>query len=243
MPTYAIWATLGMIAASIVRSREVARLGYDSDPRHGWVGLGAMIGAVVGSKAGLVLFGPLSAAADVWSSILSLDFEGKTVLGAIAGGWVSVEITKALLGISRSTGDGFAEALLVGQGIGRIGCLMHGCCYGAPTSLPFAVSMSGPLDHPIPRHPVQLYESMLVLLLALYIRSLRGANLPEGHRFRRAVAGYALIRALLDPLRGDGRAMWGPLSAVQWACLLFAAAISAPMLARERQGRVSPGGR
>jgi phosphatidylglycerol:prolipoprotein diacylglycerol transferase len=230
LPTYALWVGLAFVVAWRLRSVEVARLGYDRDPRQAWVGLGAMVGAMVGAKLGLVLFGPWSAVREVWAALLSLDFTGKTVLGGILGGWVGVEIAKACLGIRTSTGDGFALPLLVGQAIGRLGCLFEGCCYGIAWQGPWAVPMHGTL-----RHPVQLYEAALDLLLAAWLFSQRRRAWPAGHAFRRAVVGYALVRAALDPLRADGRQMWGPLSLVQWACLLFALIVGGGVWWRERR--------
>lgn len=203
-----------------IRARAVRRLGYDHDPRHVWVGAGALLGAIVGAKVGLVLFGPW-VLQDVGRTLLSFDFTGKTVLGGIAGGWAGVEVAKWLVGIRASTGDGFAVALLVGQAIGRLGCLLEGCCFGVPWDGPWAVVLAGR-----PRHPVQLYEAALDTVLALWLVSVRDGRWPAGHVFRRAVVGYAAVRMVLDPLRDDGRWMVGPLSAVQWACLAVAVGLS-----------------
>jgi phosphatidylglycerol:prolipoprotein diacylglycerol transferase len=133
-----------------------------------------------------------------------------------------------LLGIRTSTGDGFALPLLVGQAIGRLGCLFEGCCYGTPWDGPWAVTLHGTA-----RHPVQLYEACLDLLLAAWLFAQRDRGWPAGHAFRRAVVGYALVRTVLDPLRADGRQMWGPLSLVQWVCLLFAGIVAVRMWWRE----------
>ena len=52
----------------------------------------------------------------------------------------------------------------VGQFFGRIGYFMAGCCYGAPSHLPWAVTFTNPqtlcpLKEPL--HPAQLYEAFL----------------------------------------------------------------------------------
>jgi phosphatidylglycerol:prolipoprotein diacylglycerol transferase len=227
---YTVMVLLGFAVAGWIRAREVRRLGYDRDPRQAWVGVGAMVGAIAGAKLGLVLFGA-DAVRDAWQTLWSLDLTGKTVLGAIAGGWAGVEVAKKLVGITTSTGDGFALPLLVGQAIGRGGCFLEGCCHGAPWSGLASVSHPGTGERV---HPVQLYEAGLDLVLAAWIASRRG-RWPAGHAFRRAVAGYALIRAGLDPLRGDGRWMWGPASAVQWACFAVAVGLLGVVWWRERQ--------
>lgn len=214
VPTYAIAVVCAFVVGGAIRTREVARLGYDRDPRHGWVGLGGLLGAMVGAKVGLLLFEPWTDVATMLGGIVSLDFTGKTVLGGIAGGYVGVELTKAALGIRFSTGDGFAVALPVGQAIGRLGCFFNGCCWGAESDVPWAVWLHG-----ASRHPTPLYEAGLDLVLAGLIWTWRDRDWPAGHLFRRTLVGYALIRFVLDFVRGDAQLPVGPLTAVQWFCL------------------------
>lgn len=228
VPSYALFLLLAFAAAAAVRRRELPRLGHQRWPGYRWVPLGALLGAVVGSKLGMLLFEPPAAFADQVRRALSLDFAGKTVVGGLIGGYLGVELTKKLVGITRSTGDGFAVALPLAQGIGRIGCFFAGCCYGAPWDGPWAVSMAG--AH---RHPTQLYEAAADLGLAALLWSLRERPWPEGHLFKRALVGYALIRFALEPLRGDPVQVWGPLTAVQWVCLASALALGGWMLWRE----------
>jgi len=89
---------------------------------------------------------------------------GKTIVGALAFGLVSVELTKRYIGLRDSTGDLYTIPLALGIAIGRIGCFLTGLSdntYGTPTNLPWAVTFGDG----IPRHPTQLYE--IIFLLAL----------------------------------------------------------------------------
>ena len=175
-PSYAIFVALAFVLAALVRRIEVRRLGYDRDPRHASVDLGGMVGAVIGAKAGLVLFARPS---EAWAAdLLSLDFTGKTVIGGIAGGYLGVEAIKAWRGIRWSTGDGFAVALPVGQAVGRLGCLFHGCCYGTPFEGPWAAHVAGAL-----RHPTPAYELILDLVLAALLWRVRRRTSPAGGCF------------------------------------------------------------
>src|SRR5579863_9638521 len=47
---------------------------------------------------------------------------GKTVLGAIVGGYLAVFVAKRWMGLRRPTGDLFAIALCAGEAVGRWGC-------------------------------------------------------------------------------------------------------------------------
>ena len=89
---------------------------------------------------------------------------GKTIVGALALGLISVELTKRYIGLRDSTGDLYAIPLALGIAIGRIGCFLTGLSdntYGTPTNLPWAVNFGDG----IPRHPTQLYEIIFILAL------------------------------------------------------------------------------
>ena len=55
---------------------------------------------------------------------------GKTILGALLGGYAGVEVAKKVTGYAQATGDWFAVIAPVGIVLGRVGCLLHGCCLG-----------------------------------------------------------------------------------------------------------------
>lgn len=227
--SYALSMALAFALALSVRRMESRRLGYTHDPRHRWVGVGALLGAVVGAKLGMLLFQPLDDFHQTLARMASLDFTGKTVIGGLMGGYVGVEVAKRLVGITRSTGDAFAVAVPLGQCVGRIGCFLHGCCYGTPSRGPLSVEMAG--AH---RHPTQLYEAALDLGLAAALYAVRKTPRPEGHLFRRYLVGYALIRFALEPWRGDPTVHVGPLTLVQVVCLAAVVVFTALILHGER---------
>jgi phosphatidylglycerol:prolipoprotein diacylglycerol transferase len=213
VPSYAAFMLLAFVVVGAVRRGELARLGHERLPGYALVNVGALVGAAVGAKLGMILFEPPQTVADLLRLMLALDFTGKTVVGGIAGGYLGVELAKKAVGITRRTGDGFAVALPLGQAIGRVGCFLNGCCYGSEWQGPWAVTMAG-----ASRHPAQLYEAALDVLLALALWSMRLTPRPEGNLFRRYLVGYALIRFVLEPIRGDNGHVWMSLTLVQWAC-------------------------
>jgi len=95
-----------------------------------------------------------------------------SVVGALVGAIVGVELYKAARGITGSTGGVFVGPFALGVVIGRWGCLFAGLpdgTYGAPTALPWAVD----LGDGIGRHPVQVYESLaMAVFLAAYLEGL-----------------------------------------------------------------------
>ena len=95
-----------------------------------------------------------------------------SVVGALVGAIVGVEIYKAIRGVRGSTGGVFVGPFALGVVIGRWGCLFAGLAdgtYGAPTALPWAVD----LGDGIGRHPVQVYESLaMAAFLAVFLEGL-----------------------------------------------------------------------
>lgn len=96
----------------------------------------------------------------------------------------------------------FAPALAIGHGVGRIGCFLAGCCYGAAYEGIGAVHMHG-LD----RYPTQLLEAGALLLFGLY--SMKPSIQKRRMLVLEYLVFYALVRFLLEFLRGDGiRGVW-----------------------------------
>jgi phosphatidylglycerol:prolipoprotein diacylglycerol transferase len=151
----------------------------------------------------------------VQRAVYTLGFDGKTILGALTGGYILGEIGKKVVGVRFSTGDALAIALPVGQAIGRLGCFCAGCCYGAPSSAPWAVHQHGAL-----RHPVALYEAAACLALAGLLAAIRRCRRPPGHLFRYYLIGYAAIRFTTEVFRGEPQVRIGPMSSAQLYCLL-----------------------
>ena len=89
----------------------------------------AMSGCFIGATAGSLLFNTLLFGSDdTLKKIFDFDISGMSVLGGILGGFIGVEFFKIIIGHKKSTGDAFAVAIPIGHLIGRIGCLLGGCC-------------------------------------------------------------------------------------------------------------------
>jgi len=99
-----------------------------------------------------VVGGMLFALAAQW---LVAGSEGKSVLGGVAGGYLTVYLYKRRIRLRRSTGDLFAVAVSAGEAVGRWGCFFAGCCYGRPWHGPWAIYRGGEW-----RHPTQIYLSL-----------------------------------------------------------------------------------
>jgi len=102
-----------------------------------------------------------------------------------------------------------APALALGQAIGRLGCFFAGCCYGRPTSVPWAVTFKDPASLAplgVDLHPTQIYESIgdLVIATILWILLVRRPD-SKGDIFWLYVLLYGILRFAVEFLRGDDR--------------------------------------
>jgi phosphatidylglycerol:prolipoprotein diacylglycerol transferase len=133
--------------------------------------------------------------------------------GASVQGFVLVAVTTLVGGSilfdlpAGTVLDVTAPALLIGMAVGRVGCLLGGCCVGRPTRSRWGVWSSN-RHVGVRRIPVQLMESALAGALALLTvpAVLAWGTSSDGAVFVAAVAAYTAGRQLLFPLREIPRA-------------------------------------
>ena len=97
-----------------------------------------------------------------------------------------------------------APSVALGHALGRIGCLLNGCCYGKPTSLPWAVHYpQGHETFDAGVHPTQVYEALLNLGLYAALAWFFRRRTFDGQVFAVYLAAYAVVRAFVEMFRGD----------------------------------------
>lgn len=208
-----------------LRARKAAGDHLDDD-RRWWVIAGAAGGAWLGSKVVFWLCDPALSLAHLGD--LGYVIGGKTIVGGLAGGLAGVELTKKLVGITRSTGDLFALPLCAGIAIGRIGCFLTGLD-DRTSGLPVAWGVD--FGDGIPRHPTQLYEIAFLALLAGYLALKPAAR--EGDRFRTFMIGYMGFRLLAEAIK-PGVPLAG-LTAIQWTCVAVLVSYALPLAIKRSQ--------
>jgi phosphatidylglycerol---prolipoprotein diacylglyceryl transferase len=116
--------------------------------------------------------------------------------------------------------DVFAPGIALGHVIGRLGCLLAGCCFGRQTDVPWAITFHSefardtagtPLGTPL--HPTQLYEAgaeLLILGLLLFTEK-KGRPFP-GRTFWSYMLFYGISRFIIEFYRGDSRGIVNVLS-------------------------------
>ncbi|AZB44270.1 diacylglyceryl transferase [Bacillus sp. FJAT-42376] len=181
-----------------------------------WIVVGVVLGAAAGSKILYWLEDP-GATVQHWNDPVYL-LQGKTIVGALIGGLIGVELTKKLVGWKSSTGDDFVLPLIVGMMIGRIGCFLTGVedhTFGMETS--WITGMD--LGDGVRRHPTALYEiAFLLLLLSVHGSLKKRGGYWEGFYFQVFMFSYFLFRFLIDFIKPTPD-LFLMMNNVQWACL------------------------
>ena len=209
------------VAWLLLRTRQ-SKMQLDYYQR-GWLAYAGFIGAMLGAKA------PFLLEAD-WESIRNGTLwlsDGKTILGGIFGGYLSIEIAKWLMGIQQKTGDSYAIPVAAAIAIGRIACFVAGCCYGTETNLPWGCHFPLAQDPPgVLRHPTQLYEVAFHLFAILLLWITEQRNWLVHQRLKAYLMAYLLFRFTTEWIRPEPILAAG-LSAYQIACIALWILLSA----------------
>lgn len=131
------------------------------------------------------------------------------VLGAALGIWIYCKIAKVKIGY---VFDLIAPAVMMAQAIGRVGCLLNGCCYGVETSLPWGLEYTNPASlgfYSGFAHPTVLYEIIFCVIGFLVLLKLRGRFKPEGSLFLIYFCLYSSWRIGSDFLRDGSPFLFG----------------------------------
>lgn len=166
------------------------------------------------------------------------------ILGALAG--VAIYAYRQKFPLIRFL-DLLPVPTLVGISIGRLGCIVQGCCYGGPTDLPWSFVFLHPDSFAVrdalggmPLHPTQAYEIVWFLALAGILLGLRKHLQPiRGLSFLIFLAGHSVGRFLIFFTRGDHAALQvvaGLTQAQIIAVVIFLIAVSI-MIARRKSMR------
>ncbi|MGE0792036.1 MAG: prolipoprotein diacylglyceryl transferase [Sandaracinaceae bacterium] len=173
----------------------------------------AVVGGALSAKLPYVLADPAGAVSGAaWLT------DGRTVTWGLVGGYFAVELAKPFVGVRTKTGDGFAVPVAVSIGVGRLGCLWAGCCYGAPTDLPWGVDFGDG----VLRHPNQLYEAAFHLGMAGFLLYCGRRGWLARQRIKVYIASYMAFRLVSESWRPEPRIALG-LTFYQWSALVFLA--------------------
>lgn len=247
---YGLCMALGFLFAWLAAVRLCKRTGQNADNLSvllTWL----MLSAVFGARTAYVLeHWTTEFASNPWS-ILRVDQGGLMFYGGfIAAAIVLMVYTRVYRQHLFQVTDLVLAVLPLGHAFGRVGCFLHGCCYGKITQSGLGVCF--PKESPawweqvsavpplisqtalksLPVIPTQLIEATANAILFAVLFTLY----PSRHARRGFITGcylicYAVLRFVIEYLRGDPRMAIGPFSigqsislgllALGFGCIIF----------------------
>ncbi|MBQ9387215.1 MAG: prolipoprotein diacylglyceryl transferase [Lachnospiraceae bacterium] len=212
---YATALVLGLLTAM----RRAKKEGMNGDLIFN-IGFYSIICGVLGAKLLYLITIADRLTADFWGTLKNSITTGFVVYGGILAAvlFAYFYIKKIKAGFLRCL-DIAVISIALGQAIGRIGCLMAGCCHGIPTDAWYGITFpEGASEAPagIPLVPVQIISSALNfinfgILIIAYNR----------FRYRSMTAAlyminYGVGRFIIEYFRADFRGAVGPFSTSQF---------------------------
>jgi phosphatidylglycerol:prolipoprotein diacylglycerol transferase len=190
-------------------------------------------------------------------SMATLLWPGIHAPGAVLGLLVGALAIRGRTGISLGKlGDALVPTVGLGIAVARLGCLLHGCCYGVPCSWPWCITFPEgssawnqhrflgliPLDgvHSAPVHPLQLYFSLVGVLLIGVGFLMQPRKRYDGQVALVAIAIFSASSLLLEGMRAPFalRAYWRGIPQLSWVLLAMTlGSVVALLLAEARRRR------
>ena len=244
LPTYGLLVAVAFLVALWMASRFAAERGLNQEKIVN-LGVYCALMGMLGAKVLMIALDPEYRAnpAEIFS-LSTLQSAGIFYGGFIAAlvfAWFYMQ--RQGLPVLASS-DLFAPGLALGHGIGRLGCFAAGCCWGKPTTLPWAVTFRNkdattgvPLN--IPLHPAQLYEAFAEAIICfILVRKLKGPH-RDGQIIGLYLALYGVVRLLVEFVRmhDSSNPMGGPLTLEQWISLILALLGAALVIRAPRQAK------
>jgi len=213
---HGLFTALAVALAVWLALRRAAAYGLPTD-KVGDLAVWSVLGGMVGARIFHVL--------DHWDQYAARPLEifavwqgGIAVYGAFIGGVVTGLFLCQRMGLPKWTMlDVAAPAMLVGQAIGRLGCLSNGDAWGGPCDGAGVLCLI--YSHPnallpndlrgVPTHPYPLYEMIAVGFTLAVIWFARRRLTAPGLIFVVAGLGYAITRFTLTVYRQEAQMAFG----------------------------------
>lgn len=215
--THDFFTTLGLLAGLALYYHELRRRGMLSLPIV-LISLAAIVGGGIGART-ITAWEHLDYYRNSGGVPLSylIAHSGKSIIGGIAGGYLTIVVGKRLLKYRRSTGDCYAAAIPLALAIGRVGCLLSELPLGTPTTLPWGVRVGEAAaarfavcpgcDRPM--HPSMVYEIIFHLLAIVVIWRYRRLVPVRGDTLKLYLLASAVFRFLVEFVRANPEQVGG----------------------------------
>jgi phosphatidylglycerol---prolipoprotein diacylglyceryl transferase len=192
-----------------------------------WISLAAILGGLIGARV-ITSWEHIEVYAALGDRPFSevIEHSGKSILGALAGGYLAIVVAKRAFGYTRSTGDAYLLAIPVATVIGRVGCFLSELPLGTPTTLPWGITVSPAAAAAFARcpgcdvamHPSMLYEIGFNLVAIVVILRYRDRVPVPGDAVKIYLLAAGIFRFLVEFVRGNEPQALG-LTGPQWVLI------------------------
>ncbi len=220
---YGLMITIGIIVAYIVLEQRAKRKGKNPDTAFD-MAMWAAIGGAIGAK---LLYYIVEIRSIIENPKILLNItNGFVVYGGIIGGSIACIIYSRVKKLNTLEWfDLVLPEIAIAQGFGRIGCLLAGCCYGAPTTCSIHITFKDSLFAP---NNVWLYPTQIMSSAANFLNFFV-LVFVIGRLFKKAgvtsafyLIFYSIGRFIIEIFRGDiERGAVGPLSTSQFISIFI----------------------
>ena len=174
-----------------------------------------MLGTVVGARTAYVLANWQEVTANGMLGVLNVREGGMVFYGGLIGASLLVVLFARRRKVPLlEMGDFAIGGVPLGHALGRIGCLVNGCCFGSETKCALSVAVEG-----VNRHPTPLYEAVGNLLIYMLLLAFTLRTPRRGRVLALYLLTYPVLRFGLEFLRGDDRITFAGLHLAQFVSI------------------------
>jgi phosphatidylglycerol:prolipoprotein diacylglycerol transferase len=224
--THDAFTVLALVVGLSIYYRELSRRGW-LETRIVWISLAAVLAGAIGART-ITAWEHVEYYTSLGGVPLSVAIEnsGKSLIGALAGGYLGIVLAKRAFGYTRSTGDCYVLAIPIATAIGRVGCFLSELPLGTPTTLPWGVSVSAEAAAAfarcpgceLPMHPSMLYEILFNLVAVAVIVRYRARVPVVGDTLKLYLLAAGTFRFIVEFVRGNEPQALG-LTGPQWVLI------------------------
>lgn len=214
--TYAVFVVLGF-TAGLLAAAWLAKKEKISADTIIELALFILIGGILGARLVYVLVELPEYLSDPLD-ILNLRKGGLSWHGALLGGLLGAYLFAKSRKLSlKKICDILSAPAVIGLAVGRIGCLLNGCCYGRISAVKWAVDLSaaGIIGK---RHPAQIYEMIFDLIVFLLILFWLPRKKFDGEVFLGMLSLYSAARFVVEFFREEP-VLWFGLTLAQYVSI------------------------
>jgi phosphatidylglycerol:prolipoprotein diacylglycerol transferase len=208
--------------------------------------------SIIGSR---LLTIPILEWANIFNSDLSIDYNGRSALGALIFGFLGLMLSQSMFKFKKPIIDLYAWVTPLGLGLQKTGCFFMGCCYGTSSDRFWSVSYpkgtqahfnhwsSGFIESDgltsLSVHPVQLYEMILLFLISYIVFKSINFWKKNGSVILFSLFLFTIFRFLIEFVRDPASSQFNEsyimgIRSLQWIILLVGLAIVSILLFYEK---------